>query len=237
MKHAIVACCLLVVGRSAAAAAEGARGIDPSTLSYTYTVGSFAPEYTPPAPGSYTLPVIKAVSDHPLVDSDAEPSTVFTLKSSHLAVVAFVYTTCTEAAGCPLSQAVMQRIDRSLALEPELASHVRLISISFDPERDTPARMKTVRGFFQPQTSWYFATTRDEGELQPLLDDFGQTVAKLYADGKWSGLFRHVLKVFVLDADNRIRNIYSAGFLNPQLVLNDLRTLHLEALAAQPGAR
>jgi hypothetical protein len=34
--------------------------------------------------------------------------------------------------------------------------------------------------------------------------------------------------VFLLDGENRIRNIYSVGFLNPTLVLNDLRTLALE---------
>lgn len=202
------------------------RGADAADLSYTYGVGSFTPEYTPPAPGSYTLPVIKSVADHPLLDADGQATSLYTLKQDRIAVVAFIYTTCTEAAGCPLSQAVLQRIDRGLAADPELARHVRLITISFDPERDTPARMKTVSGFYQPQTDWRFVTARNDAELQPLLGDFGQPVAKLrFADGQWSGLFRHVLKVFLLDADNHVRNIYSVGFLNPQLVLNDLRTV------------
>jgi hypothetical protein len=34
-----------------------------------------------------------------------------------------------------------------------------------------------------------------------------------------------VLKVFVLDEQNRIRNIYSTGLMNPELVMNDVRTL------------
>src|SRR5439155_26598953 len=57
-----------------------------------------------------------------------------------------------------------------------------------------------------------------------------QSVAKLWQeDGTWSGLFRHVLKVFLLDADHQVRNIYSAGLFNPQLVLNDVETVLLEA--------
>ena len=213
----------------AVAPSDRLRGIDPADLSYTYGVGSFTPEYTPPAPGSYALPIMKSVADHPVLDADGQATSVFALKRDRLAVVAFVYTTCVEAAGCPLSQAVLQRIDRALAVDPELARQVRLITISFDPERDTPARMKTVRGFYQPQTDWQFVTTRNDVELQPLLADFGQPIAKLrFADGQWSGLFRHVLKVFLLDTTNHVRNIYSVGFLNPQLVLNDLRTVLLQ---------
>ena len=208
------------------APADRLRGADAADLSYTYGVGSFTPEYTPPAPGSYTLPVIKSVTDHPLLDADANATSLFALKQDRVAVVAFIYTTCTEAAGCPLGQAVMQRIDRELAADDDLARQVRLITVSFDSERDTPARMKTVSGFYQPQTDWRFVTTRNDSELQPLLADFGQPVAKLrFRDGQWSGLYRHVLKVFLLDTENRVRNIYSVGFLNPQLVLNDLRTV------------
>ena len=62
--------------------------------------------------------------------------------------------------------------------------------------------------------------------LQGTLDDFGQPVMKLWLeDGSWSGLYRHVLKVFLLDRENGVRNIYSTGFLDRDLVLNDLRTI------------
>ncbi len=204
-----------------AAAHERARPEDP-----TFGVGPFAPEYTPPAPGTYALPVIATVGDHPLLDSDGRPTTLFAVKGDRLAVVAFVYTTCTEPNGCPLSFAVLHRLDRDLAADPALASRVRLLAVSFDPERDTPARMAIVRRFHAPRSDWRFLTTRDETTLGPLLADFGQPVAKLRdADGAWTGLFRHVLKVFLLDERNAIRNVYSTGLLDPALVLNDLRTL------------
>jgi cytochrome c peroxidase len=176
------------------------------------------------------------VADHSVLDADGQATSLFALKKDRLAVVAFVYTTCAEAVGCPFSQAVLQRIDRALAADSELARATRLITISFDPERDTPTRMQTVRGFYEPQTDWRFVTTRNDADLQPLLADFGQPVAKLrYSDGQWSGLFRHVLKVFLLDANNHVRNIYSVGFLNPQLVLNDLRTVLMESKSRAGG--
>jgi len=232
--HRLLATAGLVLAAVAARAGDDARlrAVDPGELTYTYAVGGFVPEYTPPAPGSYTLPPIATVTDHALLDADGRPTTLFALTRGRLAVVAFVYTTCIEVTGCPLSLAVLHRLDRAIAADAELGRRVVLVTISFDPERDTPARMAVMRSFHAPASDWRFATTRDEAELQPLLADFDQPVAKLrFADGAWTGLFRHVLKVFLLDGESRVRNVYSVGLLDATLVLTDLRTLLLESAA------
>jgi cytochrome c peroxidase len=224
-----------VLATGVAAAAEEpatgrSRAIDPADAGYTYGVGTFRPEYTPPPPGSYALPAIDTVSDHPVVDAGGAPTSLFALTRDRLAIVAFIYTTCTDAQGCPISLAVLHGLDRAIAADPTLAHQLRLITISFDPERDTPARMAATRRLHRPRSDWRFVTTRSETELTPILADFGQQIAKLrYADGAWTGLFRHVLKVFLLDRQHRVRNVYSTGFLNPALLLNDVRTLLLEA--------
>ena len=89
--------------------------------------------------------------------------------------------------------------------------------------------MAEARAALSPRTDWHFLTGATPVDLQPVLADFNQSVAKLWQeDGAWSGLFRHVLKVFLLDADHQVRNIYSAGLFNPQLVLNDIETVLLE---------
>jgi cytochrome c peroxidase len=197
-----------------------------SDSAYTFGIGGFAPAYVPPPPGTYELPPIKVVSDHAVLDEDGRETTLFALAGDRLAVVAFVYTTCVEAAGCPISTAALQRLDRAIAEDPVLRGHVTLLTVSFDPERDTPARMAERRRLHAPRGDWRFLTTRDPPMLQPLLDDFGQPVAKLRrADGSWTGLFRHVLKVFLVDGTRRVRNVYSVEFLHPELVLNDLRTI------------
>jgi WD40 repeat protein len=82
----------------------------------------------------------------------------------------------------------------------------------------------------RPRTDWAFATAPDEARLAPLLADFGQTVAPLrFDDGRRTGLYRHVLKVFLVDRQHRVRNVYSTGFLDPELILNDVRTVLLDA--------
>ena len=36
---------------------------------------------------------------------------------------------------------------------------------------------------------------------------------------------RHVLKVFLVDDERRVRNVYSTGLMDLRLVVNDLRTV------------
>ena len=215
-------------GPGAASATDTATrpAIDAAALAYTYGVGAFRPEYTPPPAGSYALPVVDDLTDHPLLGSDGSATSLFAAKRGRAAVVAFVYATCAEAAGCPLSMAVLSRLDGVIAADPALAARVALLTISFDPERDTPARLASMREAHRPRSDWRFLTAASERDLGAVLDDFGQPVAKLrWDDGTWTGFYRHVLKVFLVDAENRVRNVYSAGFLEPEVILNDLRTV------------
>jgi cytochrome c peroxidase len=231
---------LLVAGAVAAeeAAAPGSlHGVDARALGYTYTVGHFAPEYTPPAPGTYELPVIDTLDDHTLVDEKGDRVGLFDLTSDRIAVVAFIYTTCVETTGCPLSQSVLHRLDRALAADADLRRQVMLVSVSFDPERDDPVRLATVRAAHAPKADWRFLTTSNEETLAPLLDDFGQPVARLrFPDGRWTGLYRHVLKVFLLDRAHRVRNVYSTGLLDAGLVLNDVKTLWMESTVSRSAS-
>ena len=184
------------------------------------------PEFTPPPPGTYTLPTIDTVTDHPLLDVAGGTVHLRTLTQGKVAVISFMYTACADIGGCPLAAAVLQQIDRRLNAHPELAKHVTLLSISFDPERDTPAHLAKTRDILNPHTDWHFLTTATQADLEPILTDFHQPVAKLsQGNGDWSGLFRHVLKVYLLDPNLNVRNIYSTGFFNAQLVINDIETI------------
>jgi cytochrome oxidase Cu insertion factor (SCO1/SenC/PrrC family) len=43
-----------------------------------------------------------------------------------------------------------------------------------------------------------------------------------------AGPLNHTLRVFLVDAKGKIRNIYSSGTLDARLVLADIRTLMME---------
>ncbi|MEE8245283.1 MAG: hypothetical protein V3R27_09815, partial [Pseudomonadales bacterium] len=77
---------------------------------------------------------------------------------------------------------------------------------------------------------WRFVTCRSEEALAPILSQFGQSVVKDYdLQGNAIGTMSHVLRVYLIDRQKRIRNIYSTSFLHADTLANDIRTLALES--------
>ena len=187
--------------------------------------------YEAPAPGTYRLPPIMHAADGPVLREDATPAHLFDLMGDRLVLLSFVYTRCTDVNGCPLAKAVFHLVRSRLKERPDLAGATRLISMSFDPDNDTPEVMRA----YGPKADdgsveWAFLTTRDRADLQPILDGYGQYTLREYDhNGDYTGEFAHLLRVFLIDRERRVRNIYSAGFLHPDILVNDLETLVLES--------
>jgi cytochrome c peroxidase len=182
--------------------------------------------FEPPAPGTYELPAIRHVSERELLDADGKPAPLLGLARGRVAVVSFIYRSCTDARGCPAALATLRRLDRELAARPELAARTRLVTVSFDPQRDTPDRMAELRRHMEPRGDWRFLTTPSVQAIEPILKDFDQDVLRVVTnEGEESPLFAHLLKVFLVDAGGSVCNIYGAGFLDWRILLNDVQTL------------
>ena len=181
-----------------------------------------APKYQAPPPGSYELPPIDRVADHVLLGVDGAPAPLLDLADGEAALVSFVYLSCGEA--CPLATATLHRVDRLLAGDAGLAPRVKLVTVSFDPQRDTPERMAALAHNLRPKGRWEFLTAAGPDALAPVLADFGQD-AVWVPEAEASERLRHVLKLFLVDDQGRVRNIYSTGLLDERLVINDLRTV------------
>jgi len=176
--------------------------------------------YQAPVPGSYELPAIARVRAHALVDSNGATASFPALAKGQVALVAFVYRGCHEAQGCPASLALLRQLDRKLETDPARAARVRLACVSFDPANDTPERMRELREMMAPKTDWAFLAPGSPDALATLLGDYGQDATPLE-----NGSYRHVLKVFLVDDQLRVRNVYSAGLLDPELVIADIDTV------------
>jgi len=80
-----------------------------------------------------------------------------TALAGKVALVDFVYTHCTDA--CPLLSATFQQAQAKLADEKLLGSKVQLLSVSVDPEHDTPSVLAEYGQRFKADPSaWTFAT-------------------------------------------------------------------------------
>ncbi|BBA33236.1 cytochrome-c peroxidase [Methylocaldum marinum] len=203
---------------------------------------SLAPGYKPlpfklPQPGTYALPGLGQASDGKVLDTSGSTTTLHKLYGDKLVLLSFIYSTCSDVNGCPLATAVLHKIQRRLAREPQISEHLRLITLSFNPLYDSPEVMAQYGNAFAKGADWHFLTAASEQEIEPILTAYGQSVQKDYdADGKFLGTFSHVLRVFLIDRDKQIRNIYTVSFLHPDTLVNDIKTLLAEKPAAESQA-
>jgi len=190
--------------------------------------------FEPPAPGTYTLYRILTAPDGEVLDLDGRVHRLARFTRGRITLLGLIYTTCVDPDGCPLTLPVFDAVRRAAAQAPRLREHVRLVTLSFDPERDTPAAMRGYAGARAGGAAggvpWHFLTTRSPRALAPVLDGFGQDVrTTIVRDG--GGARReisHVLKAFLIDPAGIVREIYSSSFLHPRTVLNDMETLRRE---------
>jgi protein SCO1 len=195
---------------------------------------SIAPkqDFIAPAPGSYALPPIQAAADGWVLEGNWLPRRLSSYTHGALTLLSFVYTYCTDPIGCPLAYATFDTVKRRVLADPTLRGQVRLVSLSFDPANDTPEAMQAYGGEHARSVDlpWHFLTTYSTTFLKPILDDFGQDVEiEVDANGASTRARTHLLKVFLIDRDGRVREIYSTAFLHPEVILNDMRTLALES--------
>jgi cytochrome c peroxidase len=203
-----------------------AGGHDAPSLGDEFVKGVFSPNFVPPAAGSYELPAVKRVAGFVLRDSAGRSVSTERITAGKVAVVSFIYTACPERLGCPLaSQALLQLQGR--LKEEGLSRDVALLSISFDPSRDGPAQLaKYARVHGADPALWRFMTAPSMRVLGDMLESYGQDRVAVYDErGRFTGRYSHVLKVFLIDRAGNIRNIYSAGFLVPDVVVNDIKTV------------
>ncbi len=113
----------------------------------------------PPAPASaarganklvrsYAVPAVRLVRDDGTAVSLADE-----MNDGRPIVLNFIFTTCTTV--CPMMSSVFAQFERRLGTDAE---KVHLMSISIDPEQDTPARLREYARKFHAGREWQHYT-------------------------------------------------------------------------------
>ena len=186
--------------------------------------------FTAPLPGTYQLPPLGLAADGKVVNTDNKDLSLYDLVGDKLVLLSFIYASCSDVNGCPLATMVLHKIKARLLKEPTLAKSLRLITLSFNPDYDTAEVMRHYGEQLQGSgVEWQFLTSRSEQALAPILAHYPQNILKAYdAQGQFTGSFSHNLRVYLIDQNKQIRNIYSASFLHPDTLINDVKTLLAE---------
>jgi cytochrome c peroxidase len=187
--------------------------------------------FSPAEAGSYQLPLLGLAANGQVLTSDNKAVNLYELMDNKIVLLSFIYSTCSDVNGCPLATAVLHKIYNKLKQQPKLAAQLRLLTLSFNPIGDTPQVMQHyAQSFKSDAIDWQFLTTKSETQLQPILRDYAQNVQKVFdKDGKFTGTFSHNLRVYLIDKNKQLRNIYSVDFLHPDTLINDIKTLLLPA--------
>jgi cytochrome oxidase Cu insertion factor (SCO1/SenC/PrrC family) len=116
--------------------------------------------------------VAPSIPDVELIDQDGRPVHVYSdLIRGRRVAMNFVFTTCTTI--CPPMGANFERLQKVLgARAGRSGNDVRLISVSIDPQTDTPQRLKAWGAKFHAGPGWTLLTGRKE-EVDRLLKALG----------------------------------------------------------------
>jgi protein SCO1/2 len=194
--------------------------------------------FVPPPPGSYQLQHILRAPDGMVLDSDGSAHRFSEFSTGMVTVFSFIYTYCTDARGCPLAYETLHGLKKTIDKDRTLRGRVRFVSMSFDPQYDTPQAMRSYGGQDARDRQglrWYFLTTSSGKALAPLLDGFGQDVSVVAEQPPNLRVptLTHMLKVYLIDAGGSVREIYTPAFLQRGMLLNDIKTLVMERNASR----
>lgn len=123
-------------------------------------------------------------------------------------LVTFIYTRCPLPNYCPLMDKNFAAIQRQGAADPELKGKFKLVSISFDPEHDTPAVLKAHAQTLKADPNVWTFLTADAVTIDRFAAKFGVSVTR---EGNTPGEITHNLRTTLLDADGKILRIYTGS--------------------------
>ena len=135
-------------------------------------------------------------------------------------VITFIYTRCPLPNFCPAMNRHFAALQKGLAADPALAGRVKLISITFDPEYDTPAVLAGFAAKHDSDPAVWTWLTGDRVTTDRLAAKFG---VGLIREKDTPTEVIHNLRTTLVDGAGRVVKIYSGSDWTPAAVLADIR--------------
>jgi len=146
-------------------------------------------------------PRLFPVPNTALVDENAKPVRL-DANRGYVTVYDFIFTNCSGT--CPMMTATMRRLTTRVSKD----ARVRFVSISVDPQRDTPAVLRDYASRVRNDPRWSFLTGRGDAIVDLSVNGF-----KLAAGGSpqpGNEPLLHSAKFAVADKNGVIRDYYGA---------------------------
>lgn len=166
-----------------------------------------------------------AVPDTALVDQRGRPFSLAGWRGKAGAIT-FIYTRCPLPDYCPLLDRRFAEVEAAMRADAALREHVALLSVSFDPARDTPEVLAQHAKALDAGPAWTFATAPAD-TVDRFAAAFGVNVIR-----EADTTITHNLRTAVVDPAGRLVSVRSGNDFTADDLLTDLR----RALGAPPAA-
>jgi protein SCO1 len=185
--------------------------------------GTAQPDYKPPI--EYHVPAAgDAVPHFKFLNQNGKHISIGDFKGKIL-LVTFVYTRCPLPDYCVRMSKNFATIDKALAADPALYAKTHLLTLSFDPDYDTPAVLRSYGGAYTGKYTqesfahWDFAAPRkDDLESVDKFFNVGATPEK-------DRTITHSLSTVVIGPDGKVFTWYPTNDWKTDQVLDDIKRL------------
>ena len=173
----------------------------------------------PPAADERFAQIGKDVPDFTLTNQDGKRISIKDFRGHPLAIT-FIYSECPLPDYCIKMSANFADTAKRVIEDPEAKQIYRLLSISFDPKRDTPAKLRSYGiGYFgkgiEPDFNvWQLAVGSDK-EVRAIADFFG---LRYEVDPNDKTQFNHSLRTAIISPEGKVAKILPGN----EWTVNDL---------------
>jgi protein SCO1/2 len=143
------------------------------------------------------------------------------LVGDRIVLMGFIYTSCTTV--CPLVSSIMGKVQKQLGRRA--GGEVQLVSISIDPQRDSPQRLLDYSRRFQDGPGWSWLTGAP-----------GAIAATLEGLGSGDGDFKNHAPLILVGDGTSTHWTRFYGFTDPAVLLKEIDQLSRKRLHARPTA-
>ena len=164
------------------------------------------------------------VPNYRLVNQNGDAIRIHDYKGKAL-LLTFIFTRCQDPNQCTLMSGNFANIHQQLEKQPEIRNKTHLLSITFDPEYDTP---KVLRSYGSAYTGKYADETFDYWEFASGTQDEVKNVAQYFGmryhkDAAGKDQMIHTLATALIGPDSKLIKLYRGNEWKFEDVLSDLK--------------